>query len=300
MASKYLYAVDLTADGDNDRMDMNPYVTARLSDGLRAERQAASHALSKLTIKGLFSPLLIVGIVLTAIGSVLVPCFFETMEGDFGEALRNGGLLLYGGAAALVAGLILLGISFTRRKKNDDDEALDDGALDHEALSPAMQAGINSLASVAERANLELGLPPDDELVEFDNLTYAYKSVAPHGEREVLDEGAYRNDSLFAYRSGDDLVLTDYDTVLTVPVSHIEGYTTVDTTYRVALWLKDEEPDAPCYAAYSLKADKDGLGCRVKGYHRVFISDGIDRYELRVPCYDLPVLLSLVDMRPLD
>lgn len=289
MTNKHLYAVDLTEDKENERVDENPFVTGRLSENTRQTKKAEGKNLTKLLAKELGLGRMIAGIVLAGLGALILSVTLELIsEEGLSPAMQNAWWLVAIGVVSLIAGVILLILHRVRAKKKADE-------LDEDAELTAFS---EKMEGFSDRVNLELNLPADEDMTEMDILSYRYKRTAK-GEKEILENGVYMNDSVYLHREGDNLLLTDYDTVMTIPVSAFEGYYTVDAKYKIFIWFKDEEPDEGRYAAYHIKEDSN-VNYSLKTYYRVMISDGIDRYELRVPCYDLEVLLGLVDIPCLD
>ena len=147
---------------------------------------------------------------------------------------------------------------------------------------------------------MELELPEDeDSLTEIEILPYRYKSTSDGGTKESLNSGCFENTGVYFWVEGGTLCITDYESVMRVPLTAIEGYYTVDSKYKISFWWKDEEFNKGEYARYGIKQDSEG-NYKLHTYYRVVIREGEDRYEIRVPAYDFDKFQEIAGAACLD
>lgn len=290
MAEKHLFAVNLTENKKNEYADVTPYTTARLSPATREANEAGTKELTKVMMKSMKLPQLLIGYALVGLGLIVLMGFIKALpDTDFMTALSNGKWLLIGGAVSAALGAGLLMYCHREKKKRDASEDVPD----------ELDQPLNSLEAVSRRVNMELELPDDDQLTDIDILPYRYKSTSDGGAKEVLESGCFENTEVFFWTEGETLCLTDYESVMRIPLTAVEGYYTADVKYKLSFWWKDEEFNKGVYAQYGIKQDSEG-NYRLRTYYRVMIRDGEDSYELRVPCYDFAAFCGLCEVRCLD
>lgn len=291
MANKQLLSVDLTETKDNNYYDDTPFTTARLSAATRQASETSSKEVSKLIMKNMKLPLLFAGYILVGLGLIVLLGFIKALpDTEFMTALQNGKWLLIGGAVlAAVGGILLLIHKKTTQKNEEQDET-----------TPEEDESFRKMENVAAQVQMELGTPEnDDDVTAVEILPYRYKSVADGDSKEVLKSGCYENTDMYFWREEEYLCLTDYDCVMKLPLSAIEGYFTADVKFKISFWWKDGDFDKGDYAPYKIKQDSEG-NYKLHTFYRVMVRNGEDRFELRVPCYDFPVLQGLVDLKCLD
>ncbi len=285
MNEKHLYAVDLTADKKNTRIDETPYTTAVLSGALREQREASSKVLQKQLFKSLGLVPMLTGYICAGLGLfILLESLSSLREQTLAELLHHAAWLLAVGAVLLIGGVWL--ILRTRRKQKKLTEA---GDLDVE-----LNASIDHLGNIGESAAFELGVPGDDEVTELEVLAFRYKTT-DKGVREVRENKVYENETVFIWRDGDTLGLSDYDSVLRIPLAELVGYRTVEETIILSFWYKDDPHDAEPWLAYDIKETNE-FNYRIKGYHEILIRHAATEtdYILAIPAYDLEALLQVV------
>ncbi len=290
MESKQLLSVDLTENKKNEYLDDTPFTTARLTSTTREAKEKGSKDLSKVMIKSLKLPQLLAGYILVGLGLIVLMGFIKALpEVDFMTALQNGKWLLIAGAALAAVGAGLLIYCKRTQKKQDESED----------TSPEMDESLNTLEDISRRIAMELGLPEDDQTTSVEVLPYRYKSTSDGGTREVLESGCFENTEMAFWVEEESLYLTDYDCVMRIPLTAIEGYYTADVKYKLSFWWKDEEYNKGEYAQYKIKEDSEG-NYKAHTYYRVVIRDGEERFELRIPCYDFAAFCGLCEVRCLD
>jgi len=290
MAEKHLIAVNLTDDKKNEYFDDTPFTTARLSPATREAKESGTKELTKMMVKSMKLPLLLGGYALIGLGLIVLMGFLKALpDTDFMTALNNGKWLLIGGAVSAALGGALLLLHKRGQKKQEESEEVPDG----------MEEPLNSLEAVSRRVAMELSLPEDDQVTEIEVLPYRYKSTSDGGAKEVLNSGCFENTGVYFWVENETLCVTDYDSVMRIPLTAIEGYYTVDVRYKLSFWWKDGEFNKGEYAQYGIKQDSEG-NYKLRTYYRVVIRDGEDCFELRIPCYDFAAFRGLCDIRCLD
>jgi hypothetical protein len=291
MADKHLIAVNLTDNKKNEYFDDTPFTTARLSPATREAKESGTKELTKMMVKSMKLPLLLGGYALIGLGLIVLMGFIKALpDTDFMTALSNGKWLLIGGAVSAALGGVLLLIHKREQKKQEESEELPEG----------MDEPLNSLEAVSRRIRMELELPEDeDSLTEIEILPYRYKSTSDGGTKESLNSGCFENTGVYFWVEGGTLCITDYESVMRVPLTAIEGYYTVDSKYKISFWWKDEEFNKGEYARYGIKQDSEG-NYKLHTYYRVVIREGEDRYEIRVPAYDFDKFQEIVGAACLD
>ena len=288
MAEKHLFAVNLTENKKNEYVDDNPFVSARLSPATREAKETGTKELTKVMVKSMKLPQLLIGYVLIGLGLIVLLAFIKALpDVDFMTALNNAKWLLLGGAVSAALGGGVLFYCKRVQKKQEESEDLPDG----------MDQPLNSLEAVSRRIQMELELPEDeDTLTEVEILPYRYKSGS---SKESLNNGCFENTEVFFWTEGETLCVTDYESVMRIPRSAVVGYYTADAKYKLSFWWKDEEFNKGEYAQYGIKQDSEG-NYRLRTYYRVMIRDGEDTFELRIPCYDFAAFCGLCEVRCLD
>ena len=291
MADKHLIAVNLTDNKKNEYFDDTPFTTARLSPATREAKESGTKELTKMMVKSMKLPLLLGGYALIGLGLIVLMGFIKALpDTDFMTALSNGKWLLIGGAVSAALGGVLLLIHKRGQKKQEESEELPEG----------MDEPLNSLEAVSRRIRMELELPEDeDSLTEIEILPYRYKSTSDGGTKESLNSGCFENTGVYFWVEGGTLCITDYESVMRVPLTAIEGYYTVDSKYKISFWWKDEEFNKGEYARYGIKQDSEG-NYKLHTYYRVVIREGEDRYEIRVPAYDFDKFQEIAGAACLD
>ena len=293
METRHLLSVNLTEDKTNVYYDDTPFTSARLTPETRKASEESASEVHKIIMKGMKLPLLFAGYILIGIGLIVLCGFLKALpDVDFMTALDRGKWLLIGGgvAAAIGGGLLLYHKKLTGQSKDGEED---------DALTPEEDASFRAMENVAQRVRFELGLPDEDQLAEIELLPYHYKKSADGTAKESLKNGCYTNTTLFFWKEDGALCLTDYDCVVKIPLSAIEGYYTVNGKHKISMWWKDEEYDKEPYAAYKIKEDNEG-NYKMSTYYRVIIRDGENSFEMRIPCYDFPAFKELVDIACLD
>jgi hypothetical protein len=290
METKHLFSVSLAENKKNEYFDDTPFTTARIAPATREAKETNTKAFTKAMMKSLKLPQLLIGYILIGLGVIVLVGFIKALpDTDFMTALNNGKwLLIGGGASAAIGGGVLI---YCKRESKKRDES--------EELPESMEEPLNSLDAVNRRVVMELNLPEDDQMTGVEILPYRYKPTADGDTKEVLDNGCFDITEVFFWREGDDLCVTDFDSVMRFPASAVKGYHTMDVKYKIPYWLKDEEYNKGEYARYNIKEDSEG-NYRLRTYYRVVIRDGEDDYEIRVPAYDFAAFCGICEVKCLD
>ncbi len=291
MAEKHLLSVNLTENKKNEYFDDTPFTTGRLSPATREAKESGTKELTKMMVKSMKLPQLLIGYALIGLGLIVLLAFVKAIpDTDFLTALNNGKWLLIGGAASAALGGVLLFLHKRGQKKQEESEDVPD----------EMDQPLNTLEAVSRRIHMELNLPEDeDTLTEVEILPYRYKSTSDGGTKESLSSGCFENTGVYFWVENETLCVTDYESVMRIPLSAIEGYYTADVKYKLSFWWKDEEFSKGEYAQYGIKQDSEG-NYKLRTYYRVMIRDGEDSYELRIPCYDFAAFCGLCEVKCLD
>ncbi|MBR6782373.1 MAG: hypothetical protein IKM33_04165 [Clostridia bacterium] len=290
MKTKHIFSISLAKDKTNQYFDDTPFTTKRISPFTRKAQEQGTKEFTKAVMKSMNLPQLLIGYILIGLGIIVLGGFLEALpDTDFMTALNNGKWLLVGGAASVALGGGLLLYHKHHFQKQEESEDIPDG----------LDEPLNSLDAVSRRINMELNLPEDDQLIGVEILPYRYKPTSDGDTREVLDNGCFENTEVFFWREDDYLCVTDYDSVMKLPVTAVEGYYTADVKYKISYWIKDEEYNAGEYAQYNIKEDSE-TNYKLRTYYRVMLREGETRYEIRVPCYDFPKFQKIVGAACLD
>ncbi len=288
--TKHLFSVSLNENKKNEYFDDTPFTAGRISPTTREAKETTSKAFAKAMMKSLHLPALLIGYLLIGLGIAVLLAFLKALpDTDFMTALTNGIWLLVGGGMSVAIGACLLIYCKRSSKKQEESEDLPEG----------MDESLNSMEAVSRRIQMELNLPDDDQMMGVEILPYRYKPTADGDTKEVLDNGCFDITEVFFWREGDDLCVTDYDSVMKFPASAVKGYYTMDVKYKIPYWLKDEEYNKGEYAQYNIKEDNEG-NYKLRTYYRVVIRDGENDYEIRVPCYDFERFQGIVGAACLD
>ncbi len=145
------------------------------------------------------------------------------------------------------------------------------------------------LAEAAAEASRELGVP--DSAVSMEILPAHYRMTG-RGPVSVSRKNHFDNISVSAYLEGGALCLASAQELYRVPLSDIRGYRVYDEDFEIDFWLKEDEPDSDRYRDFNIRS----AGLLGKKCHTFYGVDIAGSYEILVPCYDLDILTSLIDI----
>lgn len=287
---KNLFSVNRTLDRENNDYDPTPYLAATVSDEVQAKLSGAFSSMEEKTAtrepteeelalkkKGSFYWKLCL---LFFLGGLLL-----FLLGDSLPIYRDIPALHFIDVACMAAAVFF---NFKARRFNRSEFSIARGSMDVDFTEATKR-----LEEAAAEAARELGVP--DSALSVDILPFHYKmkrsDPVPAGKKNHFD-----NLSVSAYVDADDLCLATAHELFRIPLSEIRGYRSYDEDFEIDMWLKPEEFDSAAYAEYGIR--KSGFFSRkAHGYYGLDIGGA---YEVWVPCYDLPLLQKLVDLKPLD
>ncbi len=151
------------------------------------------------------------------------------------------------------------------------------------------------LSADAATVRAELGIP--EAVREIDVLPYLYmetpKEVAP-----ARKDGLFENIPVCIWREGDDLCLSDEDTLIRIPVRYIGEMREVKRKLHINAWYKAQAVDAPSYKPYVKQSAWSGVN--VLSYLEAEIMGADGNKYLLIPGYDARTFKELADpTRPL-
>lgn len=269
MENRNLFSCSVTENRKNDVLDDNPFITKRISNDLRQKIDEQIKSAHKQLKK--FMHVKLISLALCFVGVIMLVVFLRAFENS---ALQIP--LVVVGTVVTITGLIMMTI-----KKSDSNAEQDDS---------------EPVENLFEQVKLELGFPLSTDNIDIIPSEY----TAAHGETREKINFAKTIYAVYGYvwSDGENLYISDEELVMTVPHDSILGYRKINKEYFLGLWLKDDDPDSPKYAQYKIK-EIDGK-YHMDTYYEIVIAHEYENYTLNIPCYDFPVISSLVELKNLD
>ncbi len=303
---KNLFSFDRTGKDTAVFVDDNPFVTARLSDGLQARMEAMDARLDailngpapdtqspqgtdraghKRSFVARHWPVWVSLLMVTAAFFLIRLAFRDESSAVW---------IMVAGIALLVCAWVLISKETRQLRKGITDTS-----------SPDLTSYSQDMDRLAGEARRELHIPGNAAELEVLPFLYTRKKGAI---KRYTPAHTYHNLLLYAWREGDSLCLSEGHAVLTIPKTAIVGYRGCDERYTVDMWLKKEKCNEGRYKQYHIR-QTGLLSCRVKGYNRIVIrTDGggdtpetyREDYEMLIPCYDWPEMEKLLHINQID
>ena len=147
--------------------------------------------------------------------------------------------------------------------------------------------------NIQRMINTELGIP--DNFVELELITYQAENI----RENYRGEPPFETELFRVWTENGALGVSDLTVSLIIPESAILGYRKIEKEYTITYWFKEEEFFEGQYRKYNIERDGSGY-YRLKDYYEVLFEADDTTYILRVPCYDFPLISSIIDFKCLD
>lgn len=155
---------------------------------------------------------------------------------------------------------------------------------------PSRRQRVILLSESAAAVRAELGIP--EAVREIDVLPYLYmetpKEVVP-----ARKDGRFDNIPVCIWREGDDLCLSDEDTLIRINVRDIGEMREVKRKVHIDAWYKAQAVDAPIYKPYVKQSAWSGIN--VLSYLEAEIKEVDGNKYLLIPGYDASTFRELAD-----
>lgn len=282
---KPLFAIDLTTDKKNEKMNGEEFIIQRTSQELLEAHEKATETVN-ITAKNAKLPTSL------NITKHLCLCFAAIIFAASTEALSNGTSLIdaynnapylvWIAASCLVIFLLLKIVEIIKSKTvmGSDETA-------HE---------IDNLNKYTQSIFAELSVPENAR--ELDILFFHYK--LKKGTIKPCEKGAmptpYINFEVKAFSDDKNLYLTALESKYGIPISSISKIRTVKKSITILGWNKNIGINEGIYKQYKLTTDKFGLIC-CKRYHVIEVNHNGEIYVIYIPDYELPQIEQLTGLK---
>ena len=284
---KPFLGIDLTTNKKNEQINGEEFVVARPDLSLTQSLESSSENVEETIEKSkLPLPIRIGHWICGAVGVIVAIGILKALGREdgvsFSEAYKNASWLFWLGGACLVAWALLKLIS-VRKEKN---------VLETEESSQAF----NNLDKTCEAILSDLKVPQDSK--EIDILSFFYK--VKNNDIKVCEKGLqiaqYINPSFHIFTDSENLYLANLEAKYAIPLSAIKAIKSIRKSIRILEWNKDEEYNKGIYKQYKLS--EDNYGCIIcKSYHILEFEHDNDLWGIYFPCYELPVIEELTDLK---
>lgn len=282
---KNLFSINKTNNKDSTEFDKNPYLAARVSEGVRdklkgafsvVEEQTAPRELSEeekaLRKKGSRYWLTCLGCLVAA-----VALFFGGSQAGLYDSMPY--------LHILDLGLLVVSIIFNFKAKKISRKQTE---AQGDSLKLDFSEASKRLEEAAAEAARELGVPKT--ALTVDVFPYHYK-VNGDTVLRVGKKGKFDNLAVSVFVKNGKLCLATAQELFAVPLSEVKGFREYDEDFETDMWLKPEESDSDKYKDFGIR--KSGfLGRKGHGYFGLRI--GAEEYEVLIPCYDWELVKGLL------
>ena len=284
---KPFLGIDLTTNKKNEQMNGEEFVVAKPDLSLTQFLESSSEKVEETIEKSkLPLPIRIGHWICGAVGALVATVIIKALGGEdgvsFSEAYKNASWLFWLGSACLVAWALLKLISVRKVKNVFETEE-------------SFQA-FNNLDKTCEAIFSDLKVPQDSK--EIDILSFFYK--VKNNDIKVCEKGLqiaqYINPSFHIFTDSENLYLANLEAKYAIPLSAIKAIKSIRKSIRILEWNKDEEYNKGIYKQYKLS--EDNYGCIIcKSYHILEFEHDNDLWGIYFPCYELPVIEELTDLK---
>lgn len=281
MNERYLFA-DAPSKGMHNKTTYElPYVKNRISSKLskllkKRQRERLKFYFHSSPTKYLY---LVSALPLLMSFFLLLYCISSYTEEINHDASSEGLYMIIAGAAVmLISAIPFLLIKLTERKYSDPENK---------------RKFFEEERNIQRMINTELGIP--ENFTEMELITSRVENV----RENYRGEPPYKNELFRVWSDGGDLGVSDLSVSMIIPESAILGYRKIEQEIVIDYWLKEEEFFEGQYRKYNIERDGSGY-YRLKDYYEVLFESDDTTYILRIPCYDFPLISSIIDFKCLD
>lgn len=147
--------------------------------------------------------------------------------------------------------------------------------------------------NIQRMINAELGIP--DNFTEMELITSGVENVRENYRGEL----PYENELFRVWSDGGNLGVSDLSVSVIIPKTAILGYRKIEKEIAIDYWFKEEEFFEGQYRKYNIERDGSGY-YRLKDYYEVLFTADDTTYILRIPCYDFPLISSIIDIKSFE
>ena len=199
----------------------------------------------------------------------------STDQGASSEGLY---MIIAGAAVMLISASPFLLIKLTERKYSDPDYE---------------RKFFEEERNIQRMINTELGIP--ENFTEMELITSGVENVRENYRGEL----PYENELFRVWSDGGNLGVSDLNISVIIPGSSILGYRKIEKEIAIDYWFKEEEFFEGQYRKYNIERDGSGY-YRLKDYYEVLFTADDTTYILRIPCYDFPLISSIIDIKSFE
>lgn len=281
MNERYLFA-DVPNKGMHNKITYElPYVRSRISDKLSKLLKKRQRERLKFYFHSSHSKYLyLVSAMPLLMGFFLLLYGISSYTDEINHAASSEGLymIIAGAAVMLISAIPFLLIKKLERKYSNPDYKRQ--FWDEER-------------NIQRMINAELGIP--DNFTEMELITSRVENVRENYRGEL----PYENELFRVWSDGGDLGVSDLSVSVIIPKTAILGYRKIEKEIAIDYWFKEEEFFEGHYRKYNIERDGSGY-YRLKDYYEVLFESDDTTYILRIPCYDFPLISSIIDFKCLD
>ena len=269
---KPFFGTDLTHDKHNEHINGEPFITATISHTLRKDSEDNAAELINSVKKASRG-----GLQLLHLLFYIVALY----TGAFGAV----GLLGLRKDASIETSLIFLGIAavcggfayLLHRKHNEKLEKTFD--------SEEMEALASRMEQTSRQITQELNIPENTLSAGVFCFSYKSKKDDKMEESRWTQREPYLNLIIHLYTQDGYLLMTDMESVFSVPLSCLKGIRKVDKHIVFTNWNKEEPFNKGSFKPYKIKEAKYGYSCPC--YYILDVEHQGELYGIYFPCYEL-------------
>ena len=274
---KNLFALDLTEDKDNGRLDGAIFETARVDQDAALRMDALFKEGERLAQRA-HGPGWVSSLFYFCLLAAAVVAFFfvsTLFSGEGGDPIGRGTLLVIALLLGTVAVFLHRYAARRRAELFEGEESTD--------LERRMKEEERCIQA-------SLGVPPGT--AETDVLSFRYKTDKK-GETQIVVTGFWKHINLVynVWREGDLLHFANWDHRITLPVSALGQAERVPFKTLLPRWTKSTPPTEGEYAPYGLETNRYGV--RIGAAYRVRVTAAEGEFEFLVPEYEKERLAAL-------
>ncbi len=278
------FGFDVTKDAGAEEIAGSAFQVRTLSEGMRAEIDAAREKLDQLEEQSSLPTSL--GIVKTFSGLAFFLILGSTLNAGIVKAFQNAWWLELIGLACLILWIVLTVKTWKLQKNVKMPEHFQEQMED--TLRRARQElwATENVDALLENA------------VNFDILAEVYVVKNDKPVRKNMGLTMYNNMEVCAYVEAGMLYLSDVETLWGIPTASLRSITLVKKRVSFPEWNKTEPYNAACYKPF--KITTNSYGHYFSRYYKVEICDVKGEFYLLIPEYDGETFMQLTKLRPAD
>lgn len=279
---KPLFAVDVTVDKKNEKINGEEFITRRLSEGTRRLFETKTENLEATVKKSQLPTWLQVVKYICSLLALIALVSIIRADVSIEQGFKNAPWIFIGG---IICALIWLGLHLYSKKKEKEVLAEENAEEQVEDINTDIKDIL-----------LELGVPysaPDIDVMMF---RYKVKDGEIKLKAAAMQMSEYLNFSAKIYQQNGELHIADLDSVYSFKMSEIKAIRSVKKHTTLSSWNKEVGPTEEKYKPYKLGVDQYGM-IHIKAYHILEIEHAGEVLGIYFPSYEIDTLERATGLR---